>query len=124
MNPILLLAAVAAPPLSAPADEPDEAIVVTAAREAVAVEQSGPLVAAPAEIIHGSTMDLPTVADRIRGTPGVAVAVSGPRGSQTQVRIRGAERPGSPGAPARQITRRTGSSVAPGSWGAICPTPM
>jgi vitamin B12 transporter len=36
-------------------------------------------------------LDLPAAADMLRLTPGVSVAATGPRGAQTQVRLRGAE---------------------------------
>jgi vitamin B12 transporter len=50
---------------------------------------------APSELRNEEVVNLlsglPTVADLLRLTPSVSVSVSGPRGSQTQVRIRGAE---------------------------------
>lgn len=64
-------------------------ITVTATRipEPVAI-------GAPIAILDGRRIDalgLPQVDDLIRLTPGAAVASSGPRGAQAQVRIRGAE---------------------------------
>lgn len=87
MNTILLVAALAAPTQSSPADD---AIVVTAAR--VPEPREGAPVSAT--IFDAPTLEslaLPMTADVLRLSPGVAVATSGPRGTQTQVRIRGAE---------------------------------
>jgi vitamin B12 transporter len=92
MHAILLLAVAATPSVPGPVEDPDQDIVVTAAREPVAAQESVvPVIAVREEVGRGLAIDLPTVADAIRGTPGVSVSVSGPRGSQTQVRIRGAE---------------------------------
>ena len=65
-------------------------IVVTAAREPVAPAD------APASVTlfdddELDALALPAAADLLRLSPGLAVATTGPRGSQTQVRIRGAE---------------------------------
>jgi vitamin B12 transporter len=67
-----------------------ETIVVTAAREPIAAE------AAPASIflLEEEELDaigLPAAADLLRLSPGVSIATAGPRGSQAQLRIRGAE---------------------------------
>lgn len=89
MHLILLLAA-AAPLASPPAG--DE-IVVTASREPVAAGSA----AVPSTVVKeeldgpGAALGQPMAADLIRLTPGVSVAQGGPRGTQTQVRIRGAE---------------------------------
>src|SRR3954451_18282518 len=84
MNILLLVSSLAAPAADAPA------IVVTAART--------PLPAADSPdsetIFDDEALDdlaLPAVPDLLRLSPGVAVAATGPRGTQTQVRIRGAE---------------------------------
>jgi vitamin B12 transporter len=87
MHPILLLAALAAP---AELPQNDDAIVVTASRE------PEPKADAPvsATLFDQATLDalsLPMTADVLRLSPGVAVAQSGPRGTQTQIRIRGNE---------------------------------
>ncbi len=92
MNPILFLAAAAATaPASDAIPEDDSAIVVTASREPVPASES----VAPVQTVKSETVRsipfLPIAADYLRGTPGVAVSVSGPKGSQTQVRIRGGE---------------------------------
>lgn len=78
----LLLLAVAA----APGGE----IVVTGAREPVAGDQAAvsSIVLDEAEI---EAIDLPAASDLLRLTPGLSVATAGPRGTQTQLRIRGAE---------------------------------
>ena len=86
MSLILLLAATAAPP------PPDETIVVTASSEPVeaAASFSAPVGIKVEEAIFPWD-GMPMIADLLRLTPGVSVAVSGPRGSQTQLRMRGAE---------------------------------
>jgi vitamin B12 transporter len=68
----------------------DPAIVVTASRTPVAAEDSG----ASVTIFDEEALDdlsLPAVPDLLRLSPGLSVASTGPRGTQTQVRIRGAE---------------------------------
>ncbi|MEA3015892.1 MAG: vitamin transporter [Sphingomonadales bacterium] len=79
MHPLFFIAALQAP-----------AIVVTGSREPV------PQTEAPvsATILDDRALDalaFPLAADALRLVPGLAVSVSGPRGTQTQVRIRGAE---------------------------------
>ena len=84
MNILLLISALAA----LPAD--DQAIVVTASRTPVATTDS----AASTTIFDQDALDdlsLPALPDLLRLSPGVTVATTGPRGTQTQVRIRGAE---------------------------------
>lgn len=89
MTFILFLVAAASPPADPP---PGEEIVVTASREPIAESQStSPLSALRPGEFEGVGIYTPLVADTLRQIPGVSVAVSGPRGSQTQVRIRGAE---------------------------------
>lgn len=80
MNSLLLLAIL----------QPQEALVVTGSREPIAQTE------APANVttIDERTLDaldLPHAADALRLLPGASVSVSGPRGSQTQLRLRGAE---------------------------------
>ena len=79
--PLFLLAAAA---------QPDPEIVVSAAREAVEASE------APAsstifddELLR--ILTLPNAADLLRLSPGIDVATTGPRGTQTQLRVRGAE---------------------------------
>lgn len=65
-------------------------IIVTAVRTPVALQDT----AASATLIDETAIDalgLPDLADVLRLAPGIAVASTGPRGTQTQVRIRGAE---------------------------------
>src|SRR5206468_8268035 len=84
MNILLLISALAAPAAN------DQAIVVTAAREPVAAADS----AASTTIFDQDALDdlsLPALPDLLRLSPGLSVATTGPRGTQTQVRIRGAE---------------------------------
>ena len=91
MNPVIILAAAASvqqAPQSTAA--PDEEIVVTGSRVAL------PAAEAPvsATIIDGEQLDslaLPMTSDVLRLVPGVSVSSTGPRGTQTQLRIRGAE---------------------------------
>ena len=73
--------------LAAQADDP---IVVTATRVPVAAEDS----AASVTLFDERVLDalaLPAASDVARLSPGLTVATTGPRGTQTQVRIRGAE---------------------------------
>src|SRR4051812_5369606 len=88
LSPLLFLAAVAAPAADA-VDAPDaDAIVVTATREPVAADQAP----ASATLFDGGTLaalGLPGVSDVLRLSPGVSVSTTGPRGTQTQLRIRG-----------------------------------
>jgi vitamin B12 transporter len=84
MNILILISAIAAQAADAPA------IVVTASRVPVAAADS----AASVTTFDQEALDdlsLPAVPDLLRLSPGVSVATSGPRGTQTQVRIRGAE---------------------------------
>jgi vitamin B12 transporter len=83
MNSLYLIAA-----LAAPADA--EPIVVTAAREPVRQEEA-PVSATVIEAEALDALSLPAGIDLLRLVPGVAVAQTGPRGTQAQVRIRGAE---------------------------------
>ncbi|HEY0446553.1 MAG TPA: TonB-dependent receptor [Allosphingosinicella sp.] len=87
MNSILLLAAAIQ---QAPAEAPAENIVVTGSREAVPLDAA----AVSATVYDREQLDalaLPIAADVLRLSPGVTVATTGPRGAQTQLRIRGAE---------------------------------
>ena len=84
--PFLLLSSAAA----APADTQPSDIVVTASR----VPQKKSRTAASSTVIDTRTIERigdPLVASFIRLTPSAAVEVSGPGGSLTEVRIRGAE---------------------------------
>lgn len=81
---ILVLSASAAVSVT----DPD--IVVTASRDPVPVEEA----AASATIFDSAALDalaLPDASSVLRLSPGISVATSGPRGTQTQLRIRGAE---------------------------------
>jgi len=85
MNAFILLTLLAAEPPAA-----GETIVVTAARE----PQRQAEAPVSSTVFDADTLDalaLPQASDVLRLAPGVSVAVSGPKGSQTQVRIRGAE---------------------------------
>jgi vitamin B12 transporter len=85
MHPALLLLSAFAPPEAAA-----DTIVVTASREPVALEETGvSLTLFDAERIEA--LALPQASDLLRLAPGASVASSGPRGTQTQLRIRGAE---------------------------------
>ncbi len=68
----------------------EQSVVVTAARTPVAAEGA----AVSTTLFEEEALDalsLPAVPDLLRLSPGLTVATAGPRGSQTQVRIRGAE---------------------------------
>jgi vitamin B12 transporter len=76
--------------LSLAGGQPGAEIVVTGAREPVA----GDIAAVSSTVIDEAeieAVDLPAASDLLRLTPGVSVATTGPRGTQTQLRIRGAE---------------------------------
>lgn len=67
-----------------------ETILVTGSREALEQAEA----AVSATVYEEDTLEqlsLPSVADLLRLTPGVSVATTGPRGTQTQLRLRGAE---------------------------------
>lgn len=92
LHNLFLLAAVAAAPQPPVGDtaRPEEEIVVTAAREPVPLEEAG----VSATVLGREQLEalaLPAAADVLRLVPGVSVSVSGPRGTQTQLRIQGAE---------------------------------
>lgn len=76
--------------LGAAAVQAGPEIIVTAAREPVSEESAAvsSTVLGEAEI---EALGLPNAVDLLRLTPGLSVSVSGPRGTQTQLRIRGAE---------------------------------
>lgn len=92
MHFILLLAAAAAPdpaPQVAPEERKD--IVVTAGKPEQALESVAmPWRLPKPEKSREQAIGLPLL-DSLRGMPGISVATSGPKGSQTQVRIQGAE---------------------------------
>jgi len=84
MSILLLISAIA----TQAAD--DRPIVVTASRAPVAAADS----AASLTLYDEEALDdlsLPALPDLLRLAPGVSVSTSGPRGTQTQIRIRGAE---------------------------------
>lgn len=76
--------------LTAAAAQADPDIVVTAARESVA-QEAAPVSSTLLDEAEIEALDLPAASDLLRLTPGIAVATTGPRGTQTQLRIRGAE---------------------------------
>jgi len=76
--------------LSAAAAQADPAIIVTAAREALPTAEA-PVSSTVFDEEEIDGLDLPFAADLLRLAPGVSVASTGPRGTQTQVRIRGGE---------------------------------
>lgn len=92
MHPILLsfAAAAAAPPVVSEPKGGDEEIVVTGERpeELASYTAQAAVRATPA---LADVAGLPMATDYLRLYPGTSVATSGPRGSQTQVRLRGAE---------------------------------
>lgn len=91
MNPVIFVAVAAAAQQQASVDQPSEQVlVVTATREPVPIEDAP----ASATVFGGGqlrALAMPLTADVLRLSPGVAVSSTGPKGTQTQVRIRGAE---------------------------------
>lgn len=85
MSPLVFLAAV-----STAAEVPAESIVVTGARLPLEAEQA-PVSVSVLEEETIEALTLPATADLLRLLPSASVSTSGPRGSQTQLRIRGAE---------------------------------
>lgn len=90
MNPIhFIITSLAA--AGAPADVPsDQAIIVTAALEPILQGET----TVSTTLLQQETIErlaLPWAVDLIRLLPGASIAVSGPPGSQAQLRIRGAE---------------------------------
>ncbi|MDQ8754825.1 TonB-dependent receptor [Sphingosinicella sp. LHD-64] len=76
--------------LSAAVVQPGSEIIVTAARAPRAADE----LPASSTLFDEATLDalsLPAASDVLRLSPGLSVAATGPRGTQTQVRIRGAE---------------------------------
>lgn len=91
MHSLHLIAALAAPEtVPGVAAETAEPIVVTAAREPVD-QADAPVSSTVIPEERLDALSLPAAIDQLRLVPGVSVAQSGPRGSQAQVRIRGAE---------------------------------
>lgn len=83
MNNLLLIAALAQV-------GGEQNVIVTASRSPIESQDS----AASSTLFDEGTLDdlsLPAVPDVLRLSPGLTVAATGPRGTQTQVRIRGAE---------------------------------
>ncbi|MDQ4086744.1 MAG: TonB-dependent receptor [Pseudomonadota bacterium] len=76
--------------IAAAAAQADPSIIVTGSREALAAEEA-PISATLFDQERIDALALPSSADLMRLSPGVSVAASGPRGTQTQLRIRGAE---------------------------------
>src|SRR5881628_3525015 len=85
MHTFILLTLLAAEPAPAP-----DTIVVTAAREPER-QAEAPVSSTVFDAETLEALSLPQASDVLRLVPGVSVAVSGPKGSQTQLRIRGAE---------------------------------
>jgi vitamin B12 transporter len=76
--------------LSAAALQAEPLIIVTGAREPIAADEA----AVSSTVFDEEVLEalaLPSAADLLRLSPGVSVAQTGPRGTQTQLRIRGAE---------------------------------
>lgn len=89
--PLLFAAPVAAAATPSPADEVrSDQIVVTASLRPIAQEESPATVTVIGEE-RIEALGQPLTLDLLRLVPGLAVATAGPPGTQTQVRIRGAE---------------------------------
>ena len=86
MNSLYIIAALSAPEAAAPA----EPIIVTGTREPIA-QAEAPVSSTIFEEDTLEALSLPAAVDLLRLAPGISVAQTGPRGSQAQVRIRGAE---------------------------------
>jgi vitamin B12 transporter len=68
----------------------DQAIIVTGSREPLAADRA-PVSSTVLGAEEIEALDLPNATDLLRLTPGLSVSTTGPRGTQTQLRIRGAE---------------------------------
>ena len=88
MQFIFLAAAVAAQ--QSPTWAEGEAIVVTASREPIEAEKV-PVSVTIFDRQAIEALSLPVAADLLRLVPGVSISSGGPKGTQTQLRIRGAE---------------------------------
>jgi vitamin B12 transporter len=86
--PILLAAQAAANPVSSP---DDAEIIVTATSLRPVPEEESPATVTIIEEARIEALGQPLALDLLRLSPGVSVATAGPPGTQTQVRIRGAE---------------------------------
>lgn len=76
--------------LAAAAVQAEPEIIVTAGRVPIA-EEAAPVSSSVLGEQEIEALDLPGAVDLLRLTPGVSVSSAGPRGTQAQVRIRGAE---------------------------------
>lgn len=88
MHPSILAFAAATAPI--PAEAAPETIIVTGSREPVALEEAG----VSATLFDEEALEalaFPMTSDLLRLVPGVSVSTSGSRGTQTELRIRGAE---------------------------------
>jgi vitamin B12 transporter len=87
---IILAAAASVQQAPQTTEEPEEEIVVTASREPVAQEEA-PVSATILGREQLERLALPMTSDVLRLVPGASISSTGPRGTQTQLRIRGAE---------------------------------
>jgi vitamin B12 transporter len=85
---ILMLNALAAAAPAVPAGEDEIVVTASKANNGTFLSASPPVRAHPG---LAEAVGLPMVTDVLRIVPGVSVAAAGPRGSQTQVRLQGAE---------------------------------
>lgn len=90
MHSLIIIAAALAQQQEPGSDPTQESIVVTGSREPVAASEA-PVSATIFEAREMEALGVPLAADILRLAPGVSVAASGPKGTQTQLRIRGAE---------------------------------
>ncbi|HYJ82091.1 MAG TPA: TonB-dependent receptor [Allosphingosinicella sp.] len=88
---LIALAAAAAEPATDPQAESEPDVIVIGSREPIQAQESVMPVTTVEAREDRPGPYVPIAADALRGLPGISVSVSGPRGSQTQVRIRGAE---------------------------------
>ncbi|HVM38117.1 MAG TPA: TonB-dependent receptor [Sphingomicrobium sp.] len=88
---VLLAAQAGSPPAVAPSQAESPEIIVTATSLAPVPEKEAPATVTILDEKRIEGLGQPLALDLLRLAPGVAVASAGPPGSQTQVRIRGAE---------------------------------
>lgn len=90
MHQLFLLLAAGTAPVSLPADPSSAPIIVTASRDPISLGDA-PVSASLFDREALDRLAFPLTGDILRLVPGASVSTSGPAGSQTQLRIRGAE---------------------------------
>ncbi|MDB5698885.1 MAG: TonB-dependent receptor, partial [Alphaproteobacteria bacterium] len=90
MHQLLFLLAASAAPLSPPSEALANTIIVTASREPIALGDA-PVSATVFDRATLEALAFPLTSDILRLVPGASISTAGPAGSQSQLRIRGAE---------------------------------